>query len=138
MLSGGFAEVGAEGVAQQQAMLEIARKGGMRLIGPNCFGLYKCNLGLNALMGFGLPPKGGNISLVTQSGAYGMAIFGLARQRHLRFAKILSHGNKADLTDHEILDYFADDEETSVLCLFLDVNANFRRLFLTFGLSVRN
>jgi acyl-CoA synthetase (NDP forming) len=120
VLSGGFAEVGEEGLARQQAMLAVARAGGVRLIGPNCFGLYNCNLGLNASMGFGLPPKGGNISLVTQSGAYGMAIFGLAQQRHLRFAKILSHGNKADLTDHEILDYFAHDDETSVLCLFLE------------------
>jgi acetate---CoA ligase (ADP-forming) len=129
VLSGGFAEVGPEGVARQQAMLEVARKGGVRLIGPNCFGLYNCNLGLNASMGFGLPPKGGNISLVTQSGAYGMAIFGLARQRHLRFAKILSHGNKADLTDHEILDYFADDDETSVLCLFLESVSHGRAFF---------
>ena len=71
-------------------------------------------------MGLGLPPKGGSISLVTQSGAYGMAIFGLAQQRHLRFAKILSHGNKADLADHEILDYFEQDDETRVLCLFLE------------------
>src|SRR5260370_26829940 len=120
VLSGGFAEIGPEGEKRQDAMLEAARDGGVRLIGPNCFGLYNCNLGLNLSMGFGLPPKGGNISLVTQSGAYGMAIFGLAQQRHLRFAKILSHGNKADLTDHEILDYFARDDETDVLCLFLE------------------
>jgi len=100
-----------------------------RLIGPNCFGLYNCNLGLNASMGVGLPPKGGNISLVTQSGAYGMAIFGLAQQRHLRFAKILSHGNKADVTDHEILDYLANDDETSVLCLFLESVSNGRAFY---------
>ncbi len=120
VLSGGFAETGPDGQKRQDALLEAARVGGVRLIGPNCFGLYNCNLGLNASMGFGLPPKGGNISLVTQSGAYGMAIFGLAQARRLRFAKILSHGNKADLTDHEILKYFADDDETKVLCLFLE------------------
>jgi acetate---CoA ligase (ADP-forming) len=120
VLSGGFAEVGPDGQARQEALFEAARAGGVRLIGPNCFGLYNCNLGLNASMGFGLPPKGGSISLVTQSGAYGMAIFGLAQQRHLRFAKILSHGNKADLADHEILNYFEQDDETRVLCLFLE------------------
>ena len=120
VLSGGFAEIGPEGQARQNALLEAAREGGVRLIGPNCFGLYNCNLGLNASMGLGLPPKGGGISLVTQSGAYGMAIFGLAQQRRLLFAKILSHGNKADLTDHEILDYFEHDDETKVLCLFLE------------------
>jgi len=129
VLSGGFAEVGPEGLARQQAMLQAARAGKVRLIGPNCFGLYNCNLGLNASMGFGLPPKGGNISLVTQSGAYGMAIFGLAQQRRLRFAKILSHGNKADLTDHEILDYFEHDDETSVLCLFLESVSNGRAFY---------
>jgi acetyltransferase len=120
VLSGGFAEVGPEGYARQGALLEAARAGGVRLIGPNCFGLYNCNLGLNASMGLGLPPKGGDISLVTQSGAYGMAIFGLAQERRLRFAKILSHGNKADLTDHEILQYFEHDDETRILCLFLE------------------
>jgi len=120
VLSGGFAEVGPEGQARQEALLEAARAGGVRLIGPNCFGLYNCNLGLNASMGLGLPPKGGGISLVTQSGAYGMAIFGLAQQRRLLFAKILSHGNKADLTDHEILNYFEHDDETKILCLFLE------------------
>lgn len=129
VLSGGFAEVGSEGLARQQAMLERARAGGVRLIGPNCFGLYNCNLGLNASMGLGLPPKGGNISLVTQSGAYGMAIFGLAQQRRLRFAKILSHGNKADLTDHEIVEYFANDDETGVLCLFLESVSNGRSFY---------
>jgi acyl-CoA synthetase (NDP forming) len=129
VLSGGFAEVGAEGQARQAALLQAARAGGVRLIGPNCFGLYNCNLGLNASMGLGLPPKGGRISLVTQSGAYGMAIFGLAQQRRLRFAKILSHGNKADLTDHEILDYFEHDDETEVLCLFLESVSDGRAFF---------
>lgn len=129
VLSGGFAEVGPEGYARQEALLEAARAGGVRLIGPNCFGLYNCNLGLNASMGLGLPPKGGSISLVTQSGAYGMAIFGLAQQRRLRFAKILSHGNKADLTDHEILNYFEHDDETQVLCLFLESVSEGREFF---------
>ena len=129
VLSGGFAEVGPDGQARQEALIEAARAGGVRLIGPNCFGLYNCNLGLNASMGFGLPPKGGSISLVTQSGAYGMAIFGLAQQRHLRFAKILSHGNKADLADHEILNYFEQDDETRVLCLFLESVSNGRAFY---------
>jgi len=137
VLSGGFAEVGSEGLARQQAMLQAARAGRVRLIGPNCFGLYNCNLGLNASMGFGLPPKGGNISLVTQSGAYGMAIFGLAQQRLLRFAKILSHGNKADLTDHEILDYFEHDDETSVLCLFLESVSNGRAFYEALARTAR-
>jgi acyl-CoA synthetase (NDP forming) len=137
VLSGGFAEVGPEGQVRQQALLEAAHSGGVRLIGPNCFGLYNCNLGLNASMGFGLPPKGGNISLVTQSGAYGMAIFGLAQQRRLRFAKILSHGNKADLTDHEILDYFAGDDETRVLCLFLESVSDGRAFYEALARTAR-
>lgn len=120
VLSAGFAEVGPQGRALQEAMLAEARAGNVRIIGPNCFGLYNCNLGLNASMGLGLPPTGGNISLATQSGAYGMAIFVLAQERRMRFAKILSHGNKADVSDHEILDYFDTDAETEVLCLFLE------------------
>ncbi|HKF37776.1 MAG TPA: acetate--CoA ligase family protein [Ktedonobacteraceae bacterium] len=137
VLSGGFAEVGPEGQARQEALLEAARAGGVRLIGPNCFGLYNCNLGLNASMGLGLPPKGGAISLVTQSGAYGMAIFGLAQQRRLRFAKILSHGNKADLTDHEILNYFEHDDETRVLCLFLESVSDGRAFYEALARTAR-
>src|SRR6266478_2456925 len=137
VLSGGFAEVGPDGQARQEALIEAARAGGVRLIGPNCFGLYNCNLGLNASMGFGLPPKGGSISLVTQSGAYGMAIFGLAQQRHLRFAKILSHGNKADLTDHEILNYFEHDSETRVLCLFLESVSDGRAFYEALARTAR-
>jgi acetyltransferase len=120
VVSGGFAEIGKEGKALQDAMIEIARGAKIRVIGPNCFGLCNANLGLNASLGRGLPPRGGDISLVTQSGAYGMATFGLGLERRLSFAKVLSVGNKADLTDHEIVDYFASDKETRVLCLFLE------------------
>ena len=69
VLSGGFAEVGAAGSALQAELVAAAQAGGVRVIGPNCFGLYNCNLGLNASMGLGLPPKGGSISLLTQSTA---------------------------------------------------------------------
>src|SRR5260370_10133260 len=59
VLSGGFAEVGPDGQTRQEALLEAARAGGVRLIGPNCFGLYNSNLGLNASMELALPPKAG-------------------------------------------------------------------------------
>src|SRR5260370_38110991 len=78
VLSGGFAAFGAGGQVRQEALLEPARAGGGGLHGPKCFELYHCNLGLNASMGLGLPPKGGAISLCTHSGAYGSALFGFA------------------------------------------------------------
>lgn len=120
VITAGFSEAGPEGKALQDKMMESARKTGIKVVGPNCFGIYNCNIGLNASMGIGTPPKGGDISFLTQSGAYGMAIFTFAMDHHMKFAKIMAHGNKAGIDDFEVLDYFGDDEETNVICLFLE------------------
>lgn len=120
VITAGFSEAGAEGKALEETMMGHARKTGIKVVGPNCFGIYNCNIGLNASMGIGTPPKGGDISFLTQSGAYGMAIFTFAMDHHMKFAKIMAHGNKAGIDDFEVLDYFGEDEETNVICLFLE------------------
>jgi len=74
ILSGGFAETGAEGAALEVELKRAARAGGVRVIGPNCFGLIDVPNAINASLAMGLPAKGG-VSLFTQSGSYGMAAF---------------------------------------------------------------
>lgn len=120
IISGGFAEVGESGAALQVAAVRAGRAGGVRLIGPNCFGIQNCNSGLNASMAIGTPMPGGDIALATQSGAYGMAIYMLGLEQNVRFSKVYAAGNKADVTDAEILRYLAEDPESSVLCFFLE------------------
>lgn len=115
VLSGGFAEAGPDG-ERLQAELLAAAAGRVRIVGPNCFGVQNCDLGLNASLAGGLPPGGGGISLVTQSGAYGMAVRTVARDEHVGFAKVCATGNKADVGDAELLRYLGADPATRVVC----------------------
>ena len=124
VLSGGFAEVGPDG-AKLQAEL-VANAGATRVIGPNCFGIQNCDLPLNASMAVGLPRGGGGICLVSQSGAYGMAIYTLAADERVRFAKILAPGNTCDVTIAELLGELADDPAAGTLCFLLESLADGR------------
>ena len=120
VISGGFAETGAQGAALQSEVVAIARAGGVRIVGPNCFGVQNCDLPLNASMATGLPPGGGGITLATQSGSYGMAIHTLGLDERTRFAKVYAIGNKADIGDAELLRYLVTDPASRTLCFFLE------------------
>lgn len=129
VISGGFAETGAAGLRLQRELLAAARTGGVRLVGPNCFGVQNCDLPLNASIAAGLPAGGGGLSLITQSGAYGMAAHALALDERVRFAKIYAPGNKADIGDHEVLAYLRGDPATRVICCYLESLAGGRALY---------
>lgn len=124
VLSGGFAETGEDGARLQTEL--VANAGATRVIGPNCFGIQNCDLPLNASMAAGLPRGGGGICLVSQSGAYGMAIFTMATDERVRFAKILAPGNTCDVTIAELLDELADDPAAGTLCFLLESLADGR------------
>ncbi|MCX6463187.1 MAG: acetate--CoA ligase family protein [Pseudonocardiales bacterium] len=124
VLSGGFAETGPEGAALQAEL--VAAAGATRVVGPNCFGVQNCDLPLNASMAAGLPLGGGGICLVSQSGAYGMAIYTLATDERARFAKILAPGNTCDVTIAELLGELADDPASATLCFLLESLADGR------------
>lgn len=130
VISGGFAETGAEGALLQQRAIEAARAHGVRLVGPNCFGVVNAHYGLNASLSIGLPRKGG-VSLVTQSGAYGMAAYSRSIDEGTGFSKIVALGNKADVDEAEIVAYLGDDPETRVIALLLESFRDGRRLFET-------
>ena len=119
VLSGGFAELGPRGAALQARALAVARAGGLRLIGPNCFGLLNTACGLNASLAMGLPRPGG-VSLFTQSGSYGMAAFSRSQDGSIGFASVLSAGNKADVNEVDALTAFGDDPQTRVIALVLE------------------
>jgi acetyltransferase len=120
VLSAGFAETGPAGARLQAEAVAAARAGGVRLVGPNCFGVQNADLPLNASISAGPPRGGGGVSIVTQSGSYGMAVHALGRDEGLRVAKVFAAGNKADITDAELLGYLRQDPATRVICLLLE------------------
>ncbi len=120
VLSAGFAETGPAGARLQAKAVAAARAGGVRLVGPNCFGVQNADLPLNASISAGPPRGGGGVSIVTQSGSYGMAVHALGRDEGLRVAKVFAAGNKADITDAELLGYLRQDPATRVICLLLE------------------
>ena len=128
IISGGFAEIGKKGIELEQSVAEIASKGRLRLLGPNCFGVINTHLGLNASLGLGLPEKGG-VSLITQSGAYGMAAFTRSKLGEIGFAKVIAPGNKIDINEIELLSFLRDDPDTRVIAMLIESITDGRALF---------
>ncbi|MCX8116782.1 MAG: CoA-binding protein [Desulfobacterota bacterium] len=132
--SGGFAEVGPEGRRLQEECLSIARKGGIRIWGPNCMGII--DTGRRYIFSFVIPQdmqealRPGRISLVVQSGLLsGGFIITLMGNRIVGLSKVCSIGNKSDVNENEILEYLLGDPSTEVVCLYLESFADGRRFF---------
>ncbi len=123
VLTAGFAERGTQGLSIQNELLSIAKKAGIRLVGPNSFGLVNTHNHLNISFGLGLP-KPGKVSLISQSGAYCMAAYTRSNEGGIGFAKIISLGNKADLDETEVLRFLGKDNETQVIAVFIESFSN--------------
>ena len=115
----GLAETGdPEMVAMEREIVAKAQAAGMRLIGPNCMGLYVPGVGLS-FNPFS-PTEPGNVFMLSQSGANAGAIVGRLGQRGLRFSKGVSYGNGADLKAHDFMDYAAADPQTAVVVAYVE------------------
>jgi acyl-CoA synthetase (NDP forming) len=130
----GFAEIGPEGKALQDHCLSIARKGGLRLWGPNCMGLI--DLSKKQVFSFIQPESWegtfnpGGVSLIVQSGLLsGGFITTLMANRSLGLAKACSIGNKCDVEETELLEYFLKDPATKVIAMYLESIPNGKRFF---------
>lgn len=120
VISAGFGETGTdEGHAAEKTLAEICEKYGMTMLGPNCLGMLRPSIGLNASFGKDLPMSGG-VALLSQSGALAVAIMDASKELHLGFSSILSLGNKAMLDETKALKMLADDAETKVIGLYLE------------------
>ena len=128
IISGGFAETGAEGAELQRRTIEAARALDVRVVGPNCFGVISTSCGLNASLSIGLPKKGG-VSLITQSGAYGMAAYSRSVDEGMGFSKIVALGNKTDVDEADLLAFLGRDPDTQTIALLLESIGDGRRLF---------
>jgi acetate---CoA ligase (ADP-forming) len=126
VISAGFAEVGAEGEARQEQLLELVRSHGARLLGPNCLGIAVAEPRLNATFGpRPLPP--GKVGFSSQSGALGLAVLERAAERRLGLSAFVSIGNKADISSNDLLEYWEDDPHTDVVLLYLESFGNPRK-----------
>jgi len=119
VISAGFRETGMEGRRAEQMLAEIVTSGGARLLGPNCLGLINTDNRLNASFA-GRMPEAGSIAVFSQSGALCTAMLDMAAARHLGLSKLVSIGNKADLTEVDLLKALARDETTSVIVGYLE------------------
>ena len=128
VITAGFAEIGPEGRELQRRLVEKVRGHGMRMVGPNCLGLLNTDpaVRLNASFAPDFPPPG-RIAFSSQSGALGLAIISLARQRGLGLSKFVSVGNKADVSGNDLLQYWEQDGQTDVILLYLESFGNPRR-----------
>ena len=119
VITAGFAEIGAKGVALQKEMLEVARNGGMRLIGPNCFGILSPSQKLYAQMPPVYPPAG-SIAVVSQSGNVGATIARRAMTLNFGISRLISTGNEADLHVEDFFQYLGTDSLTKVILSYVE------------------
>jgi acyl-CoA synthetase (NDP forming) len=124
----GFSETGDEEMAAVEAqMMEKLANAGIRAIGPNCMGLYVPSSRLAFMSGF--PMEAGKVFLLSQSGANAGEIVRGLTTRGVRFSKVVSYGNGADLRAHDFLDYAAQDEDTEVVTAYIEGVQDGRKFF---------
>lgn len=126
ILSAGFREVGETGRAIEDSVRDTARSYGIRFLGPNCLGIIRPSIGLNATFGNNNASEGG-VALVSQSGALCTAILDWAETRDVGFSAVVSTGIAADLDFGEVLDYLASDPKTESIFLYVEGLQDSRR-----------
>ncbi|MEM0372103.1 MAG: acetate--CoA ligase [Ignisphaera sp.] len=134
VITAGFKEVGGEGIEREKKLVEIAKKYGVRIVGPNCLGIMDLYTPINASFG-PTPLRRGGIAFISQSGALLSAILDWSLKTGIGFSKIVSLGNKADLNESDFIEYLGEDPETKVILLYLESITDGRR-FISIGASV--
>jgi acyl-CoA synthetase (NDP forming) len=115
----GYSETGrSEGRDLEDELLGVARATGVRLLGPNCLGLYCPRIGLSFAADF--PREPGNVGFIGQSGGNAIYLIRAAGQRGVRFSKAVSYGNACDVDECDLLEYFIADDETKVVAAYIE------------------
>jgi acyl-CoA synthetase (NDP forming) len=127
VFTAGFSELATdEGRAREVELLEVARRGPVRLVGPNCMGVYVPKTGLGSFPG--LPSERGPVAFVSQSGSLSNRVVWDGSSRGLAFSKVISVGNQADLEASDFLEYLAEDPETDIISAYVEGAKDGRRL----------
>ena len=117
IISSGFSEVG--NVAEERKIARFAREHGIRVIGPNVFGMYSSVSSLNATFG-PADIKSGNVAIITQSGAIGIAMIGKTKVEGIGLSAMISVGNKSDVDETDLLDHLIFQDNTKVVLMYLE------------------
>jgi acetyltransferase len=126
VITAGFSEAGHSGAALERKMMEIARSYNVRVLGPNCLGIIRPDLGLNATFAR-VNANVGNLALVSQSGAMCSSVLDWAKSNRIGFSSVISLGSTADVDFGEILDYLIYDNRTHYILLYVEGIRNARR-----------
>jgi len=126
IISAGFKEIGEEGKQLEQKIIAIRKKYGMKIIGPNCIGVIRPNIGLNASF-LKARPIGGNIAFISQSGALGSAIFDWAINAHIGFSMFASLGSMIDVDFGDLIDFLGYDYYTRSIILYMEGVGNAKK-----------
>ena len=119
VISAGFRELGQAGLELENRVLEQARRGGMRIIGPNCLGVMNPLTGLNATFAKGIA-KPGNVAFISQSGALCTAILDWSLSEAVGFSAFVSTGSMLDVNWGDLIDYFGDDSKTRSILIYME------------------
>jgi acetyl coenzyme A synthetase (ADP forming)-like protein len=128
VITAGFREVGGEGIAREEALLELVRRYDMQLVGPNCMGVINTEpaVSMNATFAPTFPPQG-PIGFMSQSGALGVTILDHARELGLGVSMFVSVGNKADVSGNKLIEYWGRDPSTRLIVMYNESFGNPRR-----------
>ena len=130
----GFSESGtSKGLQLEKQLATIARKSHLRIIGPNCLGIYCPSTGLS--FRDDLPQKAGTVAILSQSGGIAITSILSATERNIYFSKAISYGNESDLQATELLAYLAQDNQTSIIMFYLEGTKNGHKLFHTLKMA---
>jgi acetyltransferase len=136
IITAGFGEIGAEGQELERRLLENAKRYGIRLIGPNCLGVMRPSIGLNATFNKG-GANAGNLALISQSGALCTAILDWAQVNDIGFSSVVSMGSSADVDFGETLDYLVSDPQTQNILLYIEGIRESRRFMSSLRAAAR-
>jgi acetyltransferase len=121
LITAGFKETGKEGEEAERKILSLVKNAGARLVGPNCMGTINTSseIKMNATF-VAEEPENGKMAFCSQSGAIGAAVLNSLRETDIRFSQFISVGNKADVSENDILEYWLNEESTKVITYYLE------------------
>ena len=130
VITAGFAEIGGEGIQREKQLVEIVRRHGMRMVGPNCMGVLNTDPAISMLATFSpsMPPHG-PVAIVSQSGAMGQSILDYAEELGIGISQFVSVGNKPDVTGNDCVEYWGKDPSVRAILMYLESFGNPRRFF---------
>jgi acetyltransferase len=134
IIASGFSEVG--NVAEEKKIVAYARDHGMRVLGPNIFGVYSAAASLNATFG-PINVRSGNVAVITQSGAIGIGMMGKTVTENIGLSAIVSVGNKSDIDEPDLLEYLIEQEQTKIILMYIEGVSKGERLISTLKQAVR-